>query len=879
MELQTVPFSDFPALVNKVQDKSLEVFDPAPLFAVNVEVHSCAVLDGKYLLFGADRGLFFIDIGANSKHPIPIFQNVRFRKLQIIPQLNCLIALSGRHDHVRQYKLSSIRKLIRYLLGDDPAVLAKLDTPRVNADQDAQSEASVDDEYRKARHANERSEETLVRNWSADYIKILGTREAKSFAIEETELSTFMLVMFKQDMVLFEWAKQPYTRFMKLKAFWLPETPKFASITQDGVDLVSIYLGYSREMNLVNVDDSKVRDVRVSKDFVRTNGSKDRWRSFVQIPMSDAILAEALRTNIKNLRTVNRKLAAVGGPAVKKGSLSSERYFLATFNRMTKVVDASGQPMAGSGVGGWRDGVVWNEAPVEMILRPFQHVIAVGLNTAEIVDWKSADLRQRLHIDSSGSLRVLSCLHGEMIIAIDKKRKGSSIYLLREKTASPRPSGALLMKIREEESSASAIPKSSPEKKLSDRPAARNLAPEAPTAISSTPKLQYASPGIRSPVIPHENYSDVSEVPSIMVPNLGHSDGTEEISDFRISPLNLSPGLELGVQRATTSPVEASIEISKVVEKVRATTIVPGDIQSQVSPQSAFAAPVEKTRSTTMAPGAIQTQVPPHSAYAVNARQFMPGSNVGYSARIMRPSERRSLTSSPADESARSETASQNFDRRPSNVSSVASQSNIAQPTSNQERGSVSAISEYLVYAPQPLANGGARPDRRNSEYSGAGAQYRPQNINMRPRPQYHSSNFRAPNPQLQRPAYYQQPPPAQYMNQARPMNQHPQMQRPAQYQARPIPYMNQPRPVPYMDPARPVQYMDQPRPVQNIDQPRPMYMSMDQPRPQYTQGRPPQGAGEPARLEYARPMIYRYSNDGPRPYRPDPRIQRPPGG
>ncbi|KAJ1328284.1 hypothetical protein BSLG_010415 [Batrachochytrium salamandrivorans] len=47
---------------------------------------------------------------------------------------------------------------------------------------------------------------------------IIATRDARSFLIEKTEATIYLTVLFRQDIVLFEWAKEPpYLKFMKLK--------------------------------------------------------------------------------------------------------------------------------------------------------------------------------------------------------------------------------------------------------------------------------------------------------------------------------------------------------------------------------------------------------------------------------------------------------------------------------------------------------------------------------------------------------------------------------------------------------------------------------------------------------------------------------------
>jgi uncharacterized protein YueI len=424
------------------------VFDPEPVLAVNMEIYSSELLDQTYLLLACEKGLFFVDMTAEERVPVPILQNIRFKQIEISKQHNVLMALSGKRDHIRQYNLSSIRKLIRYLQGQDPMLLKKMDfSVPIQQATEAKKTHAVDDEYMQARDEDVHDETALVSSWCSDYIKIQGTQHSKAFMMTDTETTSYLTVLFKQDLTLFEWAKKPYSKFMKLKAFWLPEAPKFMNVSQDGMDLKDIYLGYNSELNLVSSEDSKVKEISVHKEFSVKQSSKERWRSFVQIPLSEAKLKAYITKNLRSNSKVNQKLAAITSQTIARGTDAHDRYFLGTFNRVTKVVDKMGIPISGPGVGGWQNGVIWTEPPNLLVLRPHQHVMSAGLNTVEIVDWKTADLRQRFHVDATASLEILNSSHGSTILSIVKKKKGCAIYYLKEHTPPPRPPGQLLKAI------------------------------------------------------------------------------------------------------------------------------------------------------------------------------------------------------------------------------------------------------------------------------------------------------------------------------------------------------------------------------------------------------------------------------------------------
>jgi serine/threonine protein kinase len=438
--------SDFPTIVNNVQEGVVPVFEPVILTTLN-EALTADVLDGQYILIGTERGLSFLDLlKPTMKIPQPLIQDIRYRQIQILPEYNVLIALSGKHDHIRQYNLASIRKLILAAEGQDPTQLALSNTTvPIQKVQIGQKEKS---EYDYLNH-QETDSYILVKRWTDDFIKIVNTRDTRSFSIEQTE-STAYLCMLGQGITLFRWAVEPYNRFMKIKSFWVPESPKFVSIAQDGLNAVDLFVGYSSEMNRVSVYDSKVSEIRVHREMKTKNSGKARWQNLLQIPYSDAKLEQLLRENTKASATTNRKLAAVAGPTLKRGPTMTDRYYLGTYHRLTIVVDEKGHPMIGAGVGGWKDGVMWSEAPVLQILRPLQHVISVGKNNIEIVDWKSAVLKQRLTIDENSSFRFLCLKHGSTLLVVDKKRKGSMLYWMREASPPPRQAGSILGNIMKE---------------------------------------------------------------------------------------------------------------------------------------------------------------------------------------------------------------------------------------------------------------------------------------------------------------------------------------------------------------------------------------------------------------------------------------------
>ncbi|KAJ3017168.1 hypothetical protein HKX48_003682 [Thoreauomyces humboldtii] len=460
------PLTDIPGFVETLADPAQRVLEPIYIGGTfKMDVLTADLLDGIYALVGTERGLFYVDIRlpSSDQQMVPLIRNIRFKQIEILQDYGIMIALSGKHDHVRQYKLSSLRKLIMYLQGTPAHQLAKPEhhpgrsvdssvngggplyaTTTTQSSNASMSPTSVarsdgeDDMYRGLHGNQDEDEVSLVAKWTADYTKILATRDSRAFMIQRTETSVFMGVLFKHDIIMFEWAKEPYSKFMKLKAFWLPEGPKGMQILHDGLVVREVFLAYSSEANLVNVDDSRVKEIEVQRDFREKagKGTKARWQTFVQIPFTDAARKELRAANVHT--TVNRKLAAVArAPAQRPSSTPAapkpERYFLGTFHRLTRVVALNGQIMMGSGVGGWNNGYMWREPPAQLLLRPVDWVYGMGKNGVEVVDWRSATLAQTLALEPDTGLRLLNGQGGALFVTLERKKKACALYWLREK--------------------------------------------------------------------------------------------------------------------------------------------------------------------------------------------------------------------------------------------------------------------------------------------------------------------------------------------------------------------------------------------------------------------------------------------------------------
>jgi hypothetical protein len=402
-----------------------------------MEVFTADILDSKYLLLGNSHGLFFVDLGKEGYLPVQIIRDLPFNQLAVLEDYSVLIAVSGRHSHIRQYRLSSIRKLIRYLSGTKADRLANIDLSYLTDDTEQTNsmdrQDSLDDFYQSMHNVEKHDEGDLVMQWRSDYVKVVGTRDTKSFVIQRTFSTIFLAALVKQDVILYQWASEPYSQFLKLKAFWLPERPKFLKLIHDGITVNQICIGYQNEANLVKIDDSTVQDIQTHRAFrekISVNW-KSRWRDFSQIPFSKT-KSEEVKNLAMNQATVNRKLLAA--TTLRRPSHHSiEAFFLATFDRLTLVTDISVAPLIGKGVAGWKDGVSW-EAPIrQLILRHGEYVVGVTNSCIQVNDWNSSDCNHKINFPADGKIYVLSDRPGGLIIKLEQKRKRPFIYWIKEK--------------------------------------------------------------------------------------------------------------------------------------------------------------------------------------------------------------------------------------------------------------------------------------------------------------------------------------------------------------------------------------------------------------------------------------------------------------
>ncbi|KAI9159407.1 Mitogen-activated protein kinase kinase kinase kinase 4 [Blastocladiella emersonii ATCC 22665] len=386
----------------------------------------CSDFIGPYLLLGTEKGLLVADLtpdangnaaaggaagagGAGNSNFVFAIRGVRFKQLAVLEDYGVMVARCGKNDHVRQYRLGSMRKLITAVLAGK-----RVEMPEPAGIFDRSRHQGIDGSN----------------NPLEDFIKIPSTKDSTNFVVERTAGSIFMLVVVKNDVTLFEWAKDPYLRFMKVKAFWLPEAPRFVSIFHDGYFVRDLLVNYTAEANLVNVEDAKVTELGVATEFRSHGGpdgapaaSSERWRTFDQLPI-EANTFQTMRMTVLRQTSVNRKIAAAVSPYQDGMSAvpAAKRRYLATFGHVTHIVD--GKAAAQPNTPAFR----WTTYPSKLLVVPGLYVIGICEHSVEICDLNTGEKLQV--IQHSAQLRFLCDKNGRLVIATAKKRRLFQVFIL-----------------------------------------------------------------------------------------------------------------------------------------------------------------------------------------------------------------------------------------------------------------------------------------------------------------------------------------------------------------------------------------------------------------------------------------------------------------
>lgn len=336
----------------------------------------CADLLADYILLGTERGLLCADLNSMAKSVL-IIPSVRFQAIKVLENERVMVAICGKHNHVRQYALSAIHKLISIALDH------------------------------KMEYLTQRKEEPLL-----DFIKIPSTKSSTSFQIERTTGSVFMLVQNNKILTLFEWAKAPYSRFMKVKSFWLPEEPKFYRILHDCFFVTEILVVYPQEADTVNAEDCTVKEIPTCA----FNEKQGMWRSFeMQILTNAATIKQTLR------KKINPKVLAAVSPY--EDTIPNVKILhLGSYESTTKYIDKRGNLIPNT------PEFKWSSPPLKILCFK-NHVAAICSMFIEVCDLKTGQKLQS--VAHSCSLEFLCEKNQRIVLSSRIKSKKHQIFVLK----------------------------------------------------------------------------------------------------------------------------------------------------------------------------------------------------------------------------------------------------------------------------------------------------------------------------------------------------------------------------------------------------------------------------------------------------------------
>jgi hypothetical protein len=406
-----------------------------------------------FMLLGTEKGLIVADIThhqnfkdgtyqypAGSQRCRILFKNTRVRQLQVLEDYCVCLALAGKSNQIRAYQLSSLRKLIRFVFG--------LGTPKGE-------ENDGDDEERLAPNHEEEDVPETPSFWAQDFEKVYGTKDTQLFTITRTRATIYLGAIMKNSVTVYEWAKLPYLKFMKVKDFWVPETPKSMDILHNGKIVTDLIFVYDREANYIEFESSQVKEIAVSQDIqqklakdVQKDKDQMKWFSWIQLndePPQSADNPSSIPTWYNTMKSM------------KPGQQNAQRdprFFLATYGNQTRVVDEYGELKSEGIPLKIQPSIEWNHAQSDkkkdeglqqaainrLILLNSFYAAGIHKNFVEICNLQTGKLIQT--IKSTAGLRVLCPPPGSdngerrrgklFVSSYNKKKKASQIYWLKE---------------------------------------------------------------------------------------------------------------------------------------------------------------------------------------------------------------------------------------------------------------------------------------------------------------------------------------------------------------------------------------------------------------------------------------------------------------
>eukprot|EP00834_Sanchytrium_tribonematis_P002780 NODE_93_length_21530_cov_0.700387.p7 type:complete len:393 gc:universal NODE_93_length_21530_cov_0.700387:4185-5363(+) len=356
---------------------------------------TCVDFYGPYLIIGTETGLIVGDaMDPNFEYFGYVIPKVAFKDLFVLEDFGVMLAICGRTQNVRQYKLSTLKRLIRYGMTGDEQYLKASD-----------SQLNLDQSFLKT---------MFTKSSDQDYfIKIPNSRDTTMMQLSKTAQSAFVGITSKSMITLLEWAKSPYNRFMKTKSFWLPESPKFFQLINNGKYISKIIMGYTNEANSIDYETSKVTDINVNRSVLKS-AKKGKWVHYNQLPFDD----EFFNTLKKRAQESMEDKISVKMQAVLKssgeGALKSVNC-IATFGQCSYFANDNGELLENSNLFEWRS------VPNKIVTVKDLLVIGYLDEGIEVFTWSGKPLQ--FFPFSDDCKYKTSCQKGKYLVAISQRKK------------------------------------------------------------------------------------------------------------------------------------------------------------------------------------------------------------------------------------------------------------------------------------------------------------------------------------------------------------------------------------------------------------------------------------------------------------------------
>jgi hypothetical protein len=383
-----------------------------------------------------------------------LVKGTRFRKLAVMEDLGVVLALAGKNDHVREYKLGLIGRALKEAFSSHPG-------PNMGggggSNVGASSAGSGAD--------GEEGEEvyyvpgpgSAMEDIKEQYIKIPSTKGCKGFSIIRTDTTTFLAALLRSRLLMFEWALAPFGKFMKLKYYDVPNvssstsslSPKDSSPSPQE----SLPMGGEDGMNVAalpkNTDVSAILDLSLSAAFLGPMVVVDDRRKQAE---ANVLRVECPSVDVGYSKTISQALNVSGSTVVSSSEstptngssrpspnevtysvvvrLAPNRLLVSKDGKTYVLMDHTGTEVPDAERFDWLD-----PAQMQIIRYPPRCMLLFGDHIVEVRCWNTGQLLAGNSITYRHPIRLLYVgpTSRDVFISTSKKKRVSSIYQFAER--------------------------------------------------------------------------------------------------------------------------------------------------------------------------------------------------------------------------------------------------------------------------------------------------------------------------------------------------------------------------------------------------------------------------------------------------------------